>query len=298
MEIRAAQAFIAVAEELNFGRAAQRLHMASPPLSRLIRRIEVDLGAPLFERNTRSVTLTPQGEALLEPARELVRLSQRMKEIVQKSQAGEAGRVRFGFGEAAVNSWVGEVARRIRSERPGISLELHSGLFSQQGLDKIIDGSLDLLIGRRDFIPAEVDSVVIAREQLLIAMPEGHPLAGSEAVDLRDLAKEPWVVLPGGGAGASLPNRLNLLAVNGGFVPNIVEIAPDSPTLLLLVGARVGIAPTLSSVRDNVRASGVVFRSVHPDQGPVEVRLMWRRGDRNPALNNVIRVATEVFATP
>ena len=96
MEVHKAQAFLAVAEELHFGRAAKRLHMAQPPLSRLIRQLESELGATLFERNTRHVTLTPQGEALLEPARELVMLAQRMKDVVRKSQAGETGRVRLG----------------------------------------------------------------------------------------------------------------------------------------------------------------------------------------------------------
>lgn len=113
-------------------------------------------------------------------------------------------------------------------------------------------------------------------------MPESHRLAGNDTVELQDLAKEAWVVLPGGGA--ALPNRLNLLGVHGGFKPWIVEVAPDSPTLLLLVGAGLGIAPTLSSILDKVPASAVVYKPLHHDEGPIEVRLMWRRGDPNPAL--------------
>lgn len=296
MEIRDAQAFIAVAEELNFGRAAKRLHMAQPPLSRLIRHIESELGAVLFERSTRKVALTPQGEAILEPARELVMSVQRIKEIVRQSQAGEVGRIRFGFGEAAVSNEVVALARYIRRERPGISLELHNSQFSHLGVERILDGGLDLLIGRLDFLPAEVDSRLIAHEQLLIAMPEGHRLAGGDVLTPQDLADEPWVVLPGGEA--SVPNRLNLLAVNGGFVPRIVRVASDSPTLLMLVGTGLGIAPTLSSVRDNVPAHGVVYKSVHPDQGPVEVRLIWRRGDPNPALRTAIRISEDLFPTP
>src|SRR4051812_34068299 len=97
MDVHRAQAFLVVAEELHFGRAAQRLHMAQPPLSRLIRQTESDLGAMLFERNARGVVLTPQGEALLEPARELVMLSQRITEIVRRTQGGLSGRIRLGF---------------------------------------------------------------------------------------------------------------------------------------------------------------------------------------------------------
>lgn len=295
MDVRDAQAFIAVAEELNFGRAAQRLHIAQPPLSRLIRHLESELGAVLFERNTRSVSLTPQGAALLEPARELVMMSQRIKEIVKRSQGGEIGRVRLGFGEAAVDTVVGELARHIRSERPGISLELHNSQFSHLGVDKLLDGSLDLLIARPDFLPAGVESRVIAQEQLLIALPDNHPLARREALAPRDLTEEPWIVLPG--SGISLPNRLNLLAVKGRFVPRIVQTAPDSSTLLLLVGAGIGIALTLSSVRDNVPSHGVVFRPLDPDPGPVKVTLIWRRGDPDPALDAVIGMSREIFPT-
>lgn len=293
MEIRDAQAFIVVAEELNFGRAAKRLHMAQPPLSRLIRNMESDLGAVLFERNTRRVSLTPQGEALLGPARELVMSAQRMREIAKRSQAGEVGRIRLGFGEAAVNRAVLEIAQHFRRNLPGIALELFNSQFAPLGFDKLNDGRLDLFIGRADFLPGELDSRIIAREQLLIAMPEDHPLAKQEAVSLADMADEPWVVLPGGDA--SLSRRLYGLAVDGGFVPRVVQVAPDSPTLLLLVGAGYGLALTLSSVRDAIPARGIVYKPVNPDQDPVEVRLSWRRDNRNPALETALRVCAELF---
>jgi DNA-binding transcriptional LysR family regulator len=297
MDVNKAQAFLAVAEELHFGRAAKRLHMAQPPLSRLIRQIESELGATLFDRNTRHVTLTPQGEALIEPARELVMLARRMKDVVRKSQQGEVGRTRLGFAGASVNQAVGELAREIRRRRPGISLELYSSQFSYLGLEKILDDSLDLVIGRWDFLPAEVDSRLIALEELLIALPENHPLADREAVDAEDLAEEAWIVLPGG-AGATLPNRLNTLAMNAGFVPRIVQVAPDSWTLVVLVGAGMGISLILSSVRDNVPSRGVVYKPLTQQQKPVEVRLIWRRGNDDPALRAVIEISETVFPSP
>jgi DNA-binding transcriptional LysR family regulator len=297
MEVHKAQAFLAVAEELHFGRAAKRLHMAQPPLSRLIRQLESELGATLFERNTRHVTLTPQGEALLEPARELVMLALRIKDVVRKSQAGETGRVRLGFAGASVNQAVGELARQVRRRRPGISLELYSSQFSYLGLEKVLDDSLDLVIGRWDFLPAEITSRLVALEELLIALPESHPLADRETVDVEDLAEEAWIVLPGG-AGATLPNRLNTLAMNAGFVPRIVQVAPDSWTLVVLVGAGMGISLILSSVRDNVPSRGVVYKPLTQEQKPVEVRLIWRRGDVNPALQSIIEISETVFPAP
>lgn len=297
MEVHKATAFLAVAEELHFGQAAQRLHMAQPPLSRLIRQLEAELGADLFFRTTRHVTLTPQGQALLEPARELVRLADQMKDVVLKSKNGEIGRVRLGFAGASVNHAVGELARRIRRQRPGISLELFSSQFSHLGLQKVLDTSLDLVIGRWDFLPAEINSRLLAYEELLIALPESHRLAGQEDVAAAELADEPWLVLPGG-AGATLPNRLNTLAMTAGFVPRIVQVAPDSWTQVVLVGAEMGVALTLSSVRESVPSRGVVYKPLRQEQKHVEVRLIWRRGDPNPALRAVIEVSRSVFPNP
>ena len=290
MDIQQAQAFITLAEELHFGRAATRLHIAQPPLSRMIRQLERELGVPLFERSTRNVRLTPQGEALVEPARELVMLSQRMTEIARRADAGEIGRLRLGFAGASVHHLVAELARAVRRERPGLSLELHSAQLSHPGLERLIDGSLDAVIGRWDFLPAAIDSRVIAREHLLVALPEGHRLARRRALTPADVADEAWVVLPGG-SGATLSNRLHVLGQQGRFIPRIVQTAPDSATELLLVDAGVGIALTLSGVRDNIPAPGVVFRPLAPDLGAVEVRFAWRTGNDAPALRVAIEVA-------
>lgn len=293
MDVRNAQAFVAVAEELHFGKAAQRLHMAQPPLSRLIRQLEADLGAPLFERNTRKVELTAQGEALLEPARELIMLSQRMREIAKQAELGETGRVSLGFGEAAANQIVGELARHVRQSYPGISLDLVNSQFWHTGIEKLIDGRLDLLIGRWDLLPAEVDSFVIGYDDELICMPDNHPLASRESVAPEDLAAEPWVVLQGGNS--PLPNRINRLAQAGGFVPRIVQVAPDSSTLLLLVAAGIGISLSLSTVRDNLPTRGVVFKPLNPGNEPLPVRMIWRRADRNPVVDKVLGIAKELL---
>lgn len=287
MEVNKARAFLAVAEELHFGRAAARLHMAQPPLSRIIRRLEEQLGARLFDRNPRNVVLTSVGQALVEPARDLVMQSERMTEIVRRALNGESGRVRLGFAGASVNSVVSAVARRVRGELPGISLELYGSQLSRPGLERLTAGSLDAVIGRWDFLPADVRSRILAEEELLVALPDDHPLAASPALTAEDLADQPWVVLPGG-SGSTLSNRLHLLGIRGRFVPRIVQAAADSATQLLLVDAGVGIALTFSSVKQNIPAHATVFRPLSPDFGPVEVRLAWRIADANPALAAVI----------
>lgn len=293
MEVHKARAFLAVADELHFSRAAARLHMAQPPLSRLIRALEQELGAPLFVRSPRRVELTAVGRALVEPARELVMQSERISELVHRVQNGESGRVSLGFSGASVNSVVSALVRRVRSERPSLSLELHGSQLSYRGLERLREGHLDAVIGRWDFLPRDVSSTVIAEEELLVALPDDHRLARADAVSAEDVAAEPWVVLPGG-SGATLANRLHLLGAEGRFVPRIVETVADSATQLLLVDAGVGLALTFSGVRENVPAHAVVFRPLRPSLGAVHVRLAWRADDGNPLLASVVEIAASL----
>ncbi|NLS10163.1 LysR family transcriptional regulator [Nesterenkonia sp. MY13] len=297
MEVHQARAFLAVAEELHFGRAAARLRMAQPPLSRLIRQLERSMGATLFERSTRHVALTSAGQALLEDAQTLVSVSENAKQSVRSAMTGETGRVRLGFAGASINRQVGQLARNIRAVRPGINLELHSSQFSHLGLQRVLDESLDLVIGRWDFLPPGIDSAVIRLEELMLALPESHPLAGREQVSMSELSQEPWIVLPAG-AGAALQNRLNSLAMAAGYVPRVVQTAPDSWTLVVLVGAGLGCALTLDSVRDNIASDGVSFIPVADGGQPLEVRMIWRAADTSPALRAVVDLAERMFPDP
>lgn len=297
MEVHQARAFLAVAEELHFGRAATRLRMAQPPLSRLIRQLERSMGATLFERSTRHVALTSAGQALLEDAQTLVSVSENAKQSVRSAMSGETGRVRLGFAGASINRQVGQLARNIRAVRPGINFELHSSQFSHLGLQRVLDESLDLVIGRWDLLPPGIDSSVIRLEELMLALPESHPLAGREQVSMAELSEEPWIVLPAG-AGAALQNRLNSLAMAAGYVPRVVLTAPDSWTLVVLVGAGLGCALTLDSVRDNIASDGVSFIPVADGGRPLEVRMIWRATDTSPALRAVVDLAERMFPDP
>lgn len=290
MEINRARAFLAVAEELHFGRAAARLHIAQPPLSRMIRALEHDLGAELFIRSPRGVSLTPVGEALVEPARELVMQSERIPQLVRSVQRGETGRIRLGFSGASVNLIVSELVRAVHEHRPNLSIALQGAQLSHPGLERLMAGDLDAVVGRWDVLPPEIDSCVVAREQLVLALPAKHRLTGQPHVTAEQVAQEAWVVLPGDG-GATLSARLHELAQRGRFVPRIVETAADSATQLLMVDAGTGIALTFSSVRENVPVHSVAFSPLQPSLGEVEVRLAWRRDDASPALSALIDTA-------
>ena len=297
MEVHEARAFLAVAQELHFGRAAAQLRIAQPPLIRLIKSIEKSLGTALFERSTRQVSLTPAGAALVEPAKELVAASENARAAVAKSVTGETGRVRLGFAGASINRTVGELARHVRVHRPGIHLELHGSQFSHLAMQKVLDGTLDTAIGRWDFIPAELRSSVLGYEELMVVLPADHPLAGEQRVSMAQLAEESWVILPTG-PGAALQNRLTSMAMAAGFMPRVAQVAPDSWTLLVLVAAQIGCALSLDTVRDNVSSDGVVFLPLAEEQRPLEVQILWRGADPNPALRAVVHMAQSLYGGP
>lgn len=294
MEVHQAEAFIVLAEELHFGRAAARLRMAQPPLSRLIKQLERELGSPLFERTTRSVTLTTAGEALIHPAQDLLRASANAHQVVLNAVTGETGHVDIGFAGASTQSFVGALAREVRKNHHGVNLDFHSSQFAHTGLQRVLDGSLDLAIGRWDYVPAEIDSHLLAVEEAMVVVPAGHRLANRSTVRMKELAQDPWVTLPSG-LGAALQNRLNSLAMASGFTPRVVQTAPDSWTLLVLVAAGMGCALTLDSVRDNAPTEGVSFLKVQGGNTALELRLIWRKTNKNPALPRILQSAHRLY---
>ncbi|WP_300342778.1 LysR family transcriptional regulator [Nesterenkonia sp.] len=297
MEIQQARCFVAVAEQRHFGRAAEQLRMTQSALSRSVAQLERSLGSQLVERTTRRVWLTAAGEALLPHAQEIVTLVDRSAEIVQEATRGRTGRVRLGFASPSTNHVVGPMARQIRDRLPGLRLQLVSSMLSHLGLDRVLAGELDCALGRWDVLPAQVESMVIAQEQLLIALPVGHRLARRAAVSIKELHADSWVVLPSGPA-AALPQRLHSLAGQAGFIPKITQIAPDSATSLVLVAAGYGVALTQSTVREHIHAEGVEFRPIAEQPPPLKVRLIWRREDLSPALREVIEVTRRLHHDP
>lgn len=297
MDVHQAKAFLEVAKELHFGRAAANLRMAQPALSRLVKQLEHTMHAQLLERSTRHVSLTPAGQALLGPAEELVKISQTAQQVVRTAVTGETGEVRIGFAGASTNMTVGALARELRKAHPGLRQEFHSSQFSHVGLERILDNTLDLAIGRWDFIPPEVDSYVMATEQVIAAVPASHPLATHKSISMSQLADEQWIALPGGFS-AALQNRLNTLSMSAGFAPRIIQSAPDTLTQLVLVSTEMGCALTVDSVRGNITVPGVSYIPLRDANTQLAVRLIWRRDDSNAALHNVIALAKQVFPGP
>ncbi len=287
MDVGQIRQFLAVAEELHFGRAAERLRMAQPPLSRTIKQLERQLGTRLFDRSTRSVRLTASGEALMGPAREVLEAVRRAETAVRAADDGKAGLVRVAFAGLSSHGFVGRLARAVRSRNPGIQLELSSQNFAQPAMKKVQHGDTDIALGRWDGVPAEVRAQVVMRDSLVVALPDTHRLAGSRRLSIIQLAEAGFVTLPSH-EGAVLNDRLWRLSGECGFTADVVQVVPDTQTALALVSAEVGCHVTLASVARNPHDPHVVFVPLEESTPDVDMRMAWRRDDQNPALRAVL----------
>lgn len=296
MELRHLAGFVAVAEELHFGRAADRLHMAQPPLSQQIRQLERDLGVQLFERTTRSVRLTSAGQAMLLPAKTVLADVETAARAAQAGGRGEVGRVSIGFAGASTHQTIPRLTRAVRLRHPGVELVLRGQMYSGEGLSRVADGSLDLTFLRLPVRHERVTTRVVDREELVAALPADHRLARQERVALVDLAEEPFVSFPGLG-GSAVREALVQACLAAGFSPRIVQEAPDSYTILALVAAGVGVTLTVSTVQ-HIEVEGMVYRPLADPLPPILLALAWRRDNPTAALHSVLAVAEEVLPTP
>jgi DNA-binding transcriptional LysR family regulator len=296
VELRHLTGFLAVAEELHFGRAAQRLNMAQPPLSQQIRQLERELGVQLFVRTTRSVRLTSAGEAMLEPARTVLRGLDDVRRVARAGALGEIGRVTVGFAGASSHDLLPRLTRAVRARHPGIELVFSGQTYANEALDQVAVGRLDLGFVRLPATRRGVSTRAIGQETLIAALPAGHPSSQRREVRLRDLADDPFIAFPGQ-AGSSLRDLLVQTCREAGFSPRIVQEAPDSWTILALVAAGVGVTLTLDTVR-HARTDGVVYLPLSGPQVRVQPALAWRTDDPSAALRAVLQVAEEVLPTP
>jgi len=293
MDIAQLRAFLAVAEELHFRRAAERLHTAQPPLTRTIKLLERELGTTLFDRNTRSVALTPSGQAMLEPAREVMEALRRATEAARSAERGEVGLVRIAFAGVSTHPLVATLARHVRSERAGIELELSSQNFAQPAIQKLAMRETDIALGRWDIVPGGIATRVVMADALVLAVPATHQLAAADEIHFAQLVGERFIALPAH-EGSVLADRLRRLAHAQRFVPDVAQVAPDTQTALALVSAEVGCHLTLTSVAANLSDPHVRFLSVSAGEAgelpDVHLRAAWRQDERSRAVGAVLDI--------
>lgn len=286
IDMRIWRQFVAVAEELHFGRAAQRLHMTQPPLTQAIAGLERSLGLALFERTSRRVQLTPAGEALLPQVRDLLDRALALPAQARAAAAGEVGRLRLAFvstvGFGLLPQWV----RAFRAQWPGVRLQLVEATGDVQ-LQALARGEMDagLLLHTPGQAPPTLQSLRVAREPLVLALPDHHPLVPRAAVSLADVLDEPLVMFPRGIL-PSLHDAIAALYHGAGREPAVAQEAIQMQTIVNLVSAGLGVAWVPASVRQFQRP-GVVYRELEPAAARVpvcETSLVWSADAVPPAL--------------
>ncbi|MDR6639124.1 LysR family transcriptional regulator [Paenarthrobacter nitroguajacolicus] len=296
MELRQIEAFLAVAEELHFGRAAERLRMAQSPLSQTIKKLEKGLGAPLFERNTRSVTLTTAGHSLLPHARRILEEVDLAQRAVNAGNATVYGKLAIGFSGALNHTTLPPLTRALRQEYPQLEVTLRGGLLTQEALQQLGNGALDLaFIG----LPVDAPSLAtrrIATERLGATVPTDHLLAGRSSVELLDLAGDPFITMPAA-QGSTLREVTFAACAAAGFRPRISQEVADPYTALSLVASGVGISLMPESI-EGIMPTGTVFLPLDGDDVLLFSGLAWNPGAVSPALRAALQVAEKVLPTP
>lgn len=278
--------FVAVAEELHFGRAAARLHMTQPPLTRQVQTLERELGVELFDRSGRAIRLTPAGRVFLGDARRLLRDAETAVLAVRRIPTGEQGTVAVGFTAASAPAVLGPLLALMRRELPGVDVVLHEMVTAEQ-LDALSGGTLDLGLVRPPVSRPELSSREVRREPLLVALPRGHRLAERDSVRVEDLDGED-VVMPSPTEARYFHELLVTLFRTAGVDVRYSQHLSQVHSILALVEAGVGLGLVPASATGG-RYGGVTLRLLRTaDPEPVHLHAVWRTGNANPALKAVL----------
>ncbi|SFT98913.1 LysR family transcriptional regulator [Arthrobacter sp. ov118] len=278
--------FIAVAEELHFGRAAERLNMTQPPLSRQIQKLEKSVGAELLERDNRRVQLTHAGQAFLEEARRLLALAERAPATARRIASGRSGVLRIGFTAASGFSILGPLLEEISAALPDVDIDLQELVTGEQ-IQALLTGELDLGLARPPFDGEIFDSRLLYREAMVVAVPAGHPLTRlGRDVENEDLRDEPLIMHSPLQARYFYDLVVRTLPVQHG---NVVHTVSQILTMVSLVAARRGVAFVPRSATA-LGIDGVEYLQLGGDRGePVELHAIWSRKVENPALGRLLR---------
>ncbi len=282
VELRHLRYFVAVAEELHFGRAAARLHMAQPPLSQAIRRLEEAVGCELLARTSRSVRLTPAGVAFLERARRTLR---NVDDDVLEARSigrGETGLLNVGFVGSAMLPTLPSILRRQLDAHPGVRLRLHES-YTANVVAGLLAGDVDLGVVRD---PEPVDGLTattLAEEPFVAVLPADHPHAGDDEVSVAVLRGAPFVSPPRYGGVRAYEKPLSLCEAHG-FRPRIAHEASHWLTILRLVGAGLGVTIAPSCVR-RIATEDVACVALRETEVTSELALLHREGEHRPMVH-------------
>ncbi|NMG05836.1 LysR family transcriptional regulator [Brasilonema sp. UFV-L1] len=293
MELRHLRYFVAVAEELHFGRAAQRLHMTQQPLSQQIRQLEDELGVLLFHRTKRRVQLTEPGKAFLAEARHILLKATQAVEIVRQVAQGESGRLKVGFSGFATYSVLPKALRIFRERFPRVELELEEMTTTAQ-VQALQEQQIHLGLMIPPIPDASLTLEPILKEPLVVILPETHPLATQPELALSMLANESFILVSRQLEPGYYDQCISLFQ-QAGFSPKVVQKASQKQTILGLVSAGMGVSLAPASIR-NIHRTGVVYITLDTLDVEVELVAVWRQDESLPVLRTFLEVTKEVVS--
>jgi DNA-binding transcriptional LysR family regulator len=287
-ELSHLRCFVATAEELHFGRAAERLHMTQPPLSRQVQILERVLGVALLARTSRIVRLTPAGRTFLPEARRILQLADSAAVSTRRAAAGDKGSVTIGFTATAGYSFVPELVTSARERLPGVDFILQEMVTAEQ-VEALASHRIDFALLRPP-VRREFESVRVVREPLLAALPADHRLAKGRPPRLGDFDRQPFVMYSPHEA-QYFYDLLAAIFGKAGVAPLYVQHMSQVHAILALVSARLGLALVPASAA-SLRFEGVTLRPLETRPArPVELYLAWERGNDNPVLPAFAKMA-------
>jgi DNA-binding transcriptional LysR family regulator len=291
IELRHLRYFVAVAEELHFGRAAQRLHIAQPGLSQQIQSLETELGVSLLARTRRRVELTAAGQVFLEEGRRALAQVARAENLARRAASGEIGRLTIGGTESATWVILPELLREFRKRYSNVDLAIRE-MPSPLQLEALRSGEIDVGFVRP---PINTDGVVartVLEETLGVLLPEGHHLTRRTAIPIAMLADEPLVVHPARPSGWA--DFMVSICRNAGFEPRIGQEASETATAVSFVAAGLGLTIVPVSLKGFVRP-GVAYRPVSDPAPRAQLLLVYRSGVVPPTVTKLLTVAQSLW---
>lgn len=290
VEIRHLRYFVAVAEELHFGRAAQRLHLAQPPLSQQIRKLEEIVGHPLFLRTSRAVRLTAAGEVFLESARRTLRTVQHDLAEVRSVGRGEVGSLRVGFIGSGMLTPLPSMLGRYRRRHPKVDLQLRESM-SSHIVQWLLEGTADVGVLRDGGAHSGLEVETLFSEPFVAVLPTTHPLAGRDSISVALLRDEPFVFFPQSAGRVAYDKPISLCEEHG-FRPRIVQEAPQWLTVMRLVGAGLGVSIAPACV-ERIAAPDAVCIRLSGARVRSDIELAWRAGEERAIVTAFRQVARE-----
>jgi DNA-binding transcriptional LysR family regulator len=292
MELRQLSSFVAVAEELHFRRAAERLHLAQPSVSQQIRTLEAELGVQLFQRNRRGAQLTAAGAALLPEARRLLSRADEAAALARATGTGQRGRLRLSLTRSLTGGVAGAIVGEYRARYPDVDLELTVGN-TMLHVEQLLAGDIDVGFVRPPLEVEGLEELVLAREPLVCVLPKGHPLTKRSTVRRSDLQGRPLVWWPEHhGPGAWREVRRDVMGEPPW--PPIDRVEPEEERIVSAVAEGAGISFIMLERSKSLRIPGAVYRRFTPPEPTMGIAIAWRRDDSLPTLERLRELAADV----